>query len=137
MTPGAENPALYRTVRDILQRQAEVVSVWFEPDAIQKRYVAAEVDPQRVIPSTGPEPLHVEVHWKLTPHTTSSESTTQTQIRDSTVDGTKMKTTMISAQHTSSTRWLQWNAQNTTESFSKLNHRRNSSGSAVRHSLKT
>lgn len=67
MNPGAENPALYRTLRDVLQRQSEVVSVGFEPDAIQKRYVAAEIDPRRVVPSTGPEPPTLEVHWKLTP----------------------------------------------------------------------
>lgn len=67
MTPGAENPALYRTLKDILQRQAEIVSVWFEPDAIQKRYVAAEINPHRVMPPTGPESPQLEVHWKLTP----------------------------------------------------------------------
>lgn len=64
---GAENPALYRTLQDILERQAGVVSVWFEPDAIQKRYLAAEVAPQRVVPSTGPDSPRLEVHWKLTP----------------------------------------------------------------------
>ncbi|PSQ53219.1 hypothetical protein BRD20_03280 [Halobacteriales archaeon SW_8_65_20] len=67
MTPDAENPALYRTLRDVLQRQVEVVSVWFEPDAIQKRFLAAEVDPHRVVPATGPDPPRVEVHWKLIP----------------------------------------------------------------------
>ncbi|SFG90534.1 hypothetical protein SAMN04488063_3234 [Halopelagius inordinatus] len=67
MNPGAENPALYRTLKDVLERQAEAVSVWFEPDAIQKRYLAAEIDPQRVVPPTGPESPQLEVHWKLTP----------------------------------------------------------------------
>jgi hypothetical protein len=65
--PGGENPALYRTLKDILERQSEVLSVWFEPDAIQKRYLAAEVDPQRVVPPSGPEPPRLEVHWKLRP----------------------------------------------------------------------
>jgi hypothetical protein len=69
MNPRAENPALYRTLKDVLERQAEIVSVWFEPDSIQKRYLAARIDPQRVTPSTGPESPQVEVHWKLTsPH---------------------------------------------------------------------
>lgn len=69
MNPGAENLALYRTLKDVLERQAEVISVWFEPDAIQKRYLAAEIDPQRVAPPTGPESPQLEVHWKLTaPH---------------------------------------------------------------------
>jgi hypothetical protein len=67
MNPGAETPALYRTLRDVLERQAEIVSVWFEPDAIQKRYLTAEVDPQRVVPPTGPESPLLEVYWKLTP----------------------------------------------------------------------
>jgi hypothetical protein len=67
MNSGTENPALYRTLKDVLERQAEVVSVWFEPDSIQKRYLSAEVDPQRVTPPTGPESPQLEVHWKLTP----------------------------------------------------------------------
>lgn len=67
MSPGAENPALYRTLKDVLERQAEVISVWFEPDAIQKRYLAAEIDPQRVVPPTGPESPQLEVYRKLTP----------------------------------------------------------------------
>lgn len=67
MTPGTENPALYRSLRDVLQRQPEVVSVRFEPDAIQKRYLAAEIDPRRVDPPTGPASPTLEVHWKLTP----------------------------------------------------------------------
>ena len=67
MSSGAENPALYRTLKDVLERQAEVIAVWFEPDAIQKRYLAAEIDPQRVVPPTGPQSPQLEVHWKLTP----------------------------------------------------------------------
>lgn len=70
MTGGAGNPALYRTLKDILNRQSEVVAVWFEPDAIQKRYLAAEIDPQRVDPPTGPAAPRLTVHWKrTTPHT--------------------------------------------------------------------
>jgi hypothetical protein len=67
MNRGSENLALYRTLKDVLERQAEVISVWFEPDAIQKRYLAAEVDPQRVVPPTGPESPQLEIHWNLTP----------------------------------------------------------------------
>lgn len=67
MNPGAENPALYRTLKDVLERQAEIISVRFEPDAIQKRYLAAEIDPQRITPPTGPESPRLEVHWKLVP----------------------------------------------------------------------
>lgn len=67
MNSGAENPALYRVLKDVLERQAGVSSVRFEPDAIQKRYLAAEIDPQRVVPPTSPESPQLEVHWKLTP----------------------------------------------------------------------
>ena len=67
MTGGAENPALYRTPKDVLARQAETTAVRFEPDAIQKRYLAATVDPRRIDPPTGPESPRVEVRWKLTP----------------------------------------------------------------------
>jgi hypothetical protein len=67
MNPGAENPALYRTLKDVLERQAEVTAVRFEPDAIQKRYLVAEIDPHRVVPPTGPESPRLEVHWKQTP----------------------------------------------------------------------
>jgi hypothetical protein len=67
MNPGAENPALYRTLKDVLERQAEVTAVRFEPDAIQKRYLVAEIDPYRVVPPTGPESPQLEVHWKQAP----------------------------------------------------------------------
>ena len=67
MNGGAENPALYRVLRDVLDRQAEVVAVRFEPDAIQKRYLAAAIDPRRVVPPTGPESPRLEVRWQLTP----------------------------------------------------------------------
>ncbi|MDB2224441.1 hypothetical protein PM023_07125 [Halorubrum ezzemoulense] len=67
MNRGAENPALYRTLKDVLERQAEVTSARFEPDAIQKRYLAAAIDSQRVVPPTGSESPQLEVHWKLTP----------------------------------------------------------------------
>jgi len=65
--PGAENPALYRTLKDILERQAEILAVRFEPDAIQKRYLVAQVDPQCVVPASGPANPTLEVHWDLTP----------------------------------------------------------------------
>ncbi|RLM62580.1 hypothetical protein [Halorubrum sp. Atlit-26R] len=67
MNSGAENPALYRVLKDVLERQAGVTSVRFEPDAIQKRYLAAAIDPQRVVPPTGPKLPQLEAHWKLTP----------------------------------------------------------------------
>jgi len=67
MNPGGENLALYRTLRDVLKRQQEVRTVWYEPDSIQKRFLAAAVDPQRIVPSSGPDEPQLEVHWKLVP----------------------------------------------------------------------
>jgi len=64
---GGQNPAIYRVLKDVLERQAEVVTVRFEPDSIQRRYLAAEIDPSRVVPPTGPEAPSIEVHWKTTP----------------------------------------------------------------------
>lgn len=70
MTPsGGQNPGIYRILRDVLKRQPEIVTIQYEPDAIQKRYLSASVDPNRVSPPTGPAPPTVEVRWKTsTPH---------------------------------------------------------------------
>lgn len=65
--PGAQNPALYRILEDILQRQAEITAVRYEPDAIQRRYLAATVGPSRVVSPTGPDTPGLEVHWQTTP----------------------------------------------------------------------
>lgn len=67
MNREEENSALYQLLKDVLERQPAITAVWFEPDAIQKRYLAAAVDPQRVVPPTGPESPQLAVHWKLTP----------------------------------------------------------------------
>jgi hypothetical protein len=66
---GTENPALYRELKDILERQPELSEVRYELDAIQKRYLSADVSPKRVHPPTGPAAPQVEVRWKLVrPH---------------------------------------------------------------------
>lgn len=65
--PGPQNPAVYRTLKDVLGRRPELCAVRYEPDAIQKRYLSAEVDPRRVTPPTGPATPTVEVRWKTTP----------------------------------------------------------------------
>lgn len=64
---GQENPALYRELKDVLERQSELAGVRYEPDEVQKRYLSAEVDPERIRPPTGPKPPQVEVRWKLVP----------------------------------------------------------------------
>lgn len=70
MTPlGESNPAVLRVLKDVLERQPEIVDVRYEPDVIQKRRLGAEVAPARVEPPTGPEPPRIEVHWSTTsPH---------------------------------------------------------------------
>lgn len=65
--PGASNPALLRVLEDVLQRHPEIVTVRYEPDAIQKRYLAAAVAPNCVEPPTGPEPPRIEVRWTTAP----------------------------------------------------------------------
>lgn len=67
--PGSRTPALYRALKDVLERRAEIVVDTYEPDAIQKRYPAAEVDPRRLTPPTGPDSPTVVVRWEIvTPH---------------------------------------------------------------------
>lgn len=65
--PGSQNPGLYRSLKDVLRRQPTVVRVWFEPDAIRKSYLAAEIDPSRVEPPTGPESPRLELRWETAP----------------------------------------------------------------------
>ena len=64
---GERNPALYRTIKDVLKRRAETTTVTYEPDSIQRRYLAAEIDPMRVVPATGPESPTLTVRWKTAP----------------------------------------------------------------------
>lgn len=67
MTPlGESNPAVLRVLKDVLERQPEVVDVRYEPDVIQKRRLGAEVATARVEPPTGPEPPRIEVRWSTT-----------------------------------------------------------------------
>lgn len=65
--PGAQNPGVYRALKDVLERQTAVVAVRFEPDAIQKRYLSAEIAPDRVTPPTGPKRPTLDVRWETAP----------------------------------------------------------------------
>lgn len=66
-SPGSQNPGVYRALKDVLERQPAVVAVRFQPDAIQKRYLRAEVGQDRVDPPTGPERPTLEVRWETAP----------------------------------------------------------------------
>jgi hypothetical protein len=60
------NVALSDELYDVLNRQSVVDEVRYGPDAIQKRYLEATVHPERVSPSTGPEPPTITVKWDTT-----------------------------------------------------------------------
>lgn len=64
---GSQNPAIYRALKDVLDRQPEIESVRYEPDAIQKRFLVGVIEPTRVEPHTGPEPPTLEVRWITRP----------------------------------------------------------------------
>lgn len=64
---GSQNPGVYRALKDVLERQSTVDAVRFEPDAIQKRYLRAEVAPNRVTPPTGPQRPTLKVRWETAP----------------------------------------------------------------------
>ena len=121
----------------LLVAKGRVISVRFESDAIQKRYLAPAIDPQRVVPPTGPESPQLEVHWKLTP----PHDEFRIDYADPNVDfhcgGIKTTTTTTSAQRTSSIRRLRWKLPRTKEPRSKQRLPRNSSGSAVTTSSPT
>ncbi|WP_101295987.1 hypothetical protein [Halegenticoccus soli] len=62
--PGVTDSSTYEGLKDVLQRQPEVTSVNYEPNSISKRFLRATIDPNRVSPSTGPEPPALDVEWR-------------------------------------------------------------------------
>lgn len=66
--PGVTDSAVYNGLKDVLQRQPEVTTVTYEPDRISKRFLRAEIDPDRVVPPTGPESPTLEVEWRYVGH---------------------------------------------------------------------
>lgn len=65
--PGTIDPAVYEALRDVLKRQPQVRSVVYQPDSIQKRYLQAEIDPNRLEPGGGSPPPTLDVEWRFTP----------------------------------------------------------------------
>jgi len=61
---GPANPAVYRELRDVLRRQPEITDTWYEPDAVQQRYLVASVAPAHVDPPTGPDAPRIEIRWR-------------------------------------------------------------------------
>ena len=62
---GTTDGSVYEGLRDVLKRHPVTTNVVYRPDSIVKRYLQAEVDPDRVVPSTGPQPPTVDVEWRF------------------------------------------------------------------------
>lgn len=62
--PGTIDRSVYQGLKDVLGRHPAVTRVSYQPDSIVKRFLRAEVDPNRVVPPTGPAPPKVEVEWR-------------------------------------------------------------------------
>lgn len=62
---GTIDSSVYEGLKDVLQRHPAVTSVGYEPDSIVKKFVRAQVDPNRVVPVTGPEPPMLDLEWRF------------------------------------------------------------------------
>ncbi|ADE02428.1 hypothetical protein JK354_17375 [Haloferax volcanii] len=62
---GTIDSSVYEGLKDVLQRHPAVTSVSYEPDSIVKKFIQAELDPNRVVPATGPEPPTLDVEWRF------------------------------------------------------------------------
>lgn len=64
--PGTIDSSVYRGLKDVLQRYPFVTTVTYEPDSINKRFLRARVDPDSVVPPTGPAVPTLDVEWRFT-----------------------------------------------------------------------
>ncbi|XVH32708.1 hypothetical protein ACNS7O_05845 [Haloferacaceae archaeon DSL9] len=62
---GTIDSSVYEGLKDILQRHPAVTSVAYEPDSIVKKFIQAKVDPDRVVPTTGPKAPTLDVEWRF------------------------------------------------------------------------
>jgi hypothetical protein len=62
---GTTDSSVSEGLRDVLQRHPVTTNVVYKPDSIVKRSLQAEIDPDRVLPPTGPEPPTVAVEWRF------------------------------------------------------------------------
>ncbi|MBC9988408.1 hypothetical protein E4P24_18870 [Haloferax sp. AS1] len=62
---GTIDSSVYEGLKDVLQRHPAVTSVAYEPDSIVKKFIQAEIDPNRVVPTTGPEAPTLDVEWRF------------------------------------------------------------------------
>ncbi|MFC6766415.1 hypothetical protein [Natrinema soli] len=63
---GTIDSSVYKGLRDVLQRHPVVTTVSYEPDSLVKKFLRAQIDPDRVIPPTGPEQPRLDVEWRFT-----------------------------------------------------------------------
>jgi hypothetical protein len=63
--PGTIDTSVYVGLKDVLQRHPVITTVSYEPDSIVKRFLQAQIDPSRVIPSTGPISPTLDVEWRF------------------------------------------------------------------------
>ena len=63
--PGTTDSSVYEGLRDVLQRHSVTTNVVYRPDSIVKRYLQAEVDPDRIVPPTGPQSPTLNVEWRF------------------------------------------------------------------------
>ena len=62
---GTTDSSVYEGLRDVLKRHPVTTNVVYKPDSIVKRYLQAEIDPDRVVPPTGPETPTLDVEWRF------------------------------------------------------------------------
>ena len=62
---GTTDSSVYEGLVDILRRHPAVTSVGYEPDSIVKKFIRARIDPNRVVPATGPEQPMLDVEWRF------------------------------------------------------------------------
>ncbi|WP_197424706.1 hypothetical protein [Natronomonas sp. CBA1123] len=52
---GTTDCSAYEGLRDVLKRHPVTTNVVYKPDSIIKRSLQAGIDPDRIVPPTGPE----------------------------------------------------------------------------------
>jgi hypothetical protein len=62
---GTTDSSVYEGLVDILGRHPAVTSVGYEPDSIVKKFIRAQIDPNRIVPATGPEHPMLDVEWRF------------------------------------------------------------------------
>lgn len=63
--PGTTDSSVYQGLKDVLQRYPIVTTVTYEPDSIIKESLRAQIDPNQVVPPTGPQPPTLDVEWRF------------------------------------------------------------------------